>query len=401
MTDETSDDKSELSVLGTRSEGIPFGAPGFMYAFFSLVASAGFTWISDYAGQVHHLLSLVCVIAAGGLLIEALLLLFFEPTLTLNEDGIRYRADKPSIWAAPPRLFRWRRINQDEQIPMTSLQHLELDFTTVPFPLPVFPFTQPFFRITRWMLTLKTSDGDYLLLDLGPSPNAFRDVLDRIREYTDLPLRTPWTRDASSGSFGTSWSRVFPGSTDLNADAFLLSLQQSDLDVRESADGALEVPIRNRLTWGVRSAGGMIGLLLLVCAGVLIFSGLQTSSDVASGLFTGIFRMVTGFLLGGFALLIFAEQISPFHTTLRFSQEGIQTVHPLRESPLIRYEELKGIRGVDEIAGSSTCFGQGKPTPCLEIYSSSDWLYLRLNRRRDLETLRELTEKLEKTPPVS
>ncbi len=400
MNEDVRESENTFDLYGDEPGGIPFGAPGFMYAFFSFLFSAGLTWLSDYTARIHDVLPLLCLIPAAMFFVESILLLFFEPSLTLNEEGVRYRRSKQSVWAAPIRLFKWSFDRTDETFSLSSCERLELDFTTVPFPLPVYPFTRPFFRITRWMLTLKTRDGHYYLMDVGPSPAAFREVIQKAREYTELPLHTPWS-DPEEASEPDHWCWFPSRASGVTFEQFLTSLRRSNLNVRETEDGALELPVRNRLTWlafGGGSTLAMIGLLVSVAA---IFAGLRSGSGTPSGLFFGLLWMLSGTLLGVFSLLLLAERISPFRSRLKFTRRGMQTIHPLRRSSLIRYEDLIALRGVGTSTGPSSVFGLGKPVPCLELHSESDWFFLRLENHRDLHEMYRMTETLKQIPPVT
>ncbi len=407
MNDDIEEKDNKTTAYGEEATGLPFGAPGFMYALFSLFCSGALTWISGYVGQVHVVLPLLCLTLAIMLFVEAVLLLFFEPTVTLGEDRIRYRANRPSIWSAPPRLFRWNFSGTDEEIPLSSFEQLELDYTTVPFPLPIFPFTTSFFRITRWMLTLRRDNGEYYLMAVGPAPASFRELIEQANDHTDLPLSVPWKRVGKSKTGRNeetipenwTWSPVDP--SNFSTTRFLRALRHSDLPFRDTEEGPLELPIRNPSNLLFRTFGGGLASLGLLFATVMIFVGLRFNTDSPGGLFQGLFWMVIGLVLGGIGFLILAEQISPFQSRLIIHEGGIQAVYPLRRSSFIRFQDLIAVRGVGERSGPSTAYGLGKPVPCLEFYSASNWFYISLNDTADLQELYRVLRRLKKVPPVT
>lgn len=363
----------------------PFGAPGFMYAFFTTLVAAGLALVANYAPSVPYGLQVVLLFVAAGFFLESLALIFFEPSLMIGNGMVHYRADKPSIWRNPPRLFRWTGRRADEEIPLSSFEEVELDYTRVPFPLPVFPFTCSFFQINRWILTLRRSDGTYYLLEVGPDPVSFRDVAHRVSEYTELPLHLPWLSGHERDQSGVQkWIAPDEGSIDGNQ--LRNRLTSSELPVREEG-GRVKFSVKNRMS-ALGRGGGLIVLLVFLFAGTLaVFAGFQYDPHSPAGLFFTVIWMVGGVMTGVLGLFLSAHCLSAVQSSLCLDDSGVKVVHPLGESSYLRYEEIRAVRGVFSTEGSCSQFGLGKPTPCLEIYADRAWLYISLHDRTDMDRI--------------
>ncbi len=364
----------------------PFGAPGFMYALFSFLLATGLALVANYVEVVPYPLQLVLLLIAGGCVLESLALIFFEPSVMLGEDGVRYRAQKPSIWKRPPQMFRWSGNSVDEEIAFSAFKGVELDYTRVPFPLPVFPFTMPFFHITRWMLTIKQEDGTYFLLEVGPSPASFREVAQKVSEYTELPLRAPWFDGFQEEDTG-SWLWT-AGDEKVDGGEVTHVLQQTSLRCKRR-EQALEFPIENRLSRFWQGAGVVMAAVCVVAGMISVLAGFQYDPGTPMGLVMGVFFMLCGVLAATLAILLLAESVSSLRAKLCFHPDGIQVVYPVRQSTFIPYEDLVAVRGVTRNTGSSQTFGLGKPVPCLEVYGKEEWFFVSLNETRQLEGFSE------------
>jgi hypothetical protein len=361
----------------------PFGAPGLMYAFYSFVLATGLALVANYVGTIPYLLRVVLLLIAGGCVLESLALMFFEPSVMLGEDSVHYRAQKPSVWQAPPRMFRWKGEYVDEERSLSSFKGVELDYTRVPFPLPVFPFTMPFFYITRWVLTLKREDGSYCLLEVGPTPESFREVAQKVSEYTELPLRAPWF-DGFQEEDNGSWLWAAGNDGVVDGSEVNRLLQQTDLAFSKQGN-VLEFPVENRLSTFWRGSGLVMAGVCLFAGVVTVFAGFQYDPGTPMGLVLSVFFMLSGVCSATLGLLLLADSVSTVRSTLCFDREGIQVVHPVGQSTFIRYEDLVAVRGVKRNQGSSEMYGLGKPVPCLEVYGEQDWFFISVHDPEQLD----------------
>lgn len=439
-------DRDKSSVLNPVDdpEKRPFGAPGIMYACYAFFMATGFALLANYAieipavgkglllflitgfvgqavfervyeqrhdapvtlsvvlsgllatgvvvaayalGGLSYLLDVVLLFVAAGCYFESLALIFFEPSVMLGDDLVHYRARKPSVWTCPPRMFRWSGGTVDEELSFSSFTGIELDYTRVPFPLPVYPFTRPVFHITRWVLTMKRDDGTYYLLEVGPTPEAFREVSKKVSEFTELPLRAPWF-DGFRDDDSDNWVWFPDDGRTPDARTVLDALRSTGLPFDEGESG-LAFPVENRMSTFGRSAGLLAAGCCLIAGMMSVFAGFQYDPNVPSGLLKGIAWMLSGAFGGLMGILLLAGYVTPVRSRLCFDGDGVQVIHPVGQSSYIRYEDLIAIRGVHQNEGSVLEYGLGKPVPCLEVYGEQDWFYISLHDPQHLDEFQE------------
>lgn len=363
MPDLLSGDEKEKQERGRY-----LSAPPFMYTFFLFLVLVLVVVVTDAYLDVRGMaIASRCI--AIVLLGEALNLLFLEPTVELFRDRLEFESLRTSVWCRPPGLFRWDFHRTEKTLEMEEVEAIEVNFTRVPFPLPIWPLSEGLSFLYRWMVCIRGEEGEYFLCGLGSRPENIADLARRAGEYTGLSVDRPWKQEEHP---------------DANESAYYFSGE-------ETFDGPGEektVPLGRTWSPGRRLLSGVASLVCFFGTVFLVFSGLEGDWTSVS-LIGNIGFMILGGALLWPAIVLAVGTLADTRKKLRLGPDHLHMESFFGRSREIPLDDLKAIVAVREEEGLSTEFGSGKPVPLLEIYAENEWLPVEVETEEHLDRLLE------------
>lgn len=349
---------------------VHISAPGIMYAFWSFVLGVGCLMLSEMLDAQWVIMDLFFLGMAVCFFVETVFLLFLEPEVEIGPNHVTRTSRRPSIWRQNSHLFMVPHQEETQQLTIDHCTRFVLDYTRVPFPLPIPGLTHRSLSVYRWMIVLETDVGTSMLIAVEGSPFTLTDFGQKLQQRTGLPFHTPWDKreekEFDSLDEKAIRNELFHDTT----------WKKEELPVpmtgRDHARFIELGPNPKGLTKVVGVTGYMI--LLLLFSGIVLagFMMATRSGDLGFGLLS----MVIGVLLSAISVAGLLQFLKPYRFSLKIQRDALQLRFRFGASDKVNLTDVIRVRANEIESEVSEKFGMGKCAPCFDIYTRNDWIHI-------------------------